>query len=43
MFDNEEWDQDGWESLNIMTDLSIREQNWREVPKLMSYVMSDIK
>ena len=38
MFDNEEWNQDGWEKFKVYNDRLdlIREQNWREVfPKLV--------
>ena len=38
MFDNDDWDQDGWEKFKVYNDRLdlIREQNWREVfPKLV--------
>ena len=38
MFDNEEWNPEGWEKFKVYNDRLdlIREQNWREVfPKLV--------
>ena len=46
MFDNDEWDDYGWEKFKVYNDRLdlIREQNWREVfPKLAGCVMSDIR
>ena len=38
MFDNNEWDEDGWKKFKIYNDQldKIREQDWRKVfPKLV--------